>query len=383
MAGIKLLSLSCFFFLLSSCAFGQKKGMQTKIISLPFKNKLWDTTGTKLQFADYKGQKTVKITSSSGPIVAKDLNFTNGTIEFDVQPYDVKGFAPVAIYFRHKNSKESEYLYLRTKKDDTKRNDDDIQYAPVIKGVLMFNAMSAFDGPAPFHNDSWNHIKLVVSGMQMRVYVNDMSKTVLDIARLEANSKTGTIAFEGKAYFANVVVREGDTEGLSPEAGIDPSKHDANYIRRWDVTTPQIMGQGKELIALNLPKDTTKWTPVVAERRGMINLTRNFGSSDTSRFVWLKTIITSAKDQVVKCQLGFCDEIYVFSNKKLIYADKNQFGLPLAKFPDGCMNIDNSTISIPLKQGDNELTIGLVNNFYSWGLMARLQNLNGLTVMEQ
>ena len=56
-------------------------------------------------------------------------------------------------------------------------------------------------------------------------------------------------------------------------------------------------------------------------------------------------------------QLGFCDEVYVFVNKKLIDADKNQFGLPLSKFPNGCLNIENSMINVPLKTGVNEMVI--------------------------
>ena len=375
-----LFSIFSLFFL--SGVIAQKKMLHPKIITLPFCAEVWDTTGTQILFNNYDGQKTVKINESSNRLIAKKTDFSNGTIEFDVQPYDVKGFKPIAIYFRYKDSKQSEYLYFRTKVDDTKRNNDDIQYAPIINGVLMFNAMSAFDGPAAFYNNRWNHVKLVISGMQLRVFVNDMRIPVLDVPYLEAESKSGSIAFEGKAYFANVVTRPGETSGLSSEAGIDYTQHDANYIRNWQITVPQVLAQGKELIVQDLPKNNISWFSIVAERRGMVNVTRKFGSSDTSRFVWLKTIINSIKDQVVQCQFGYTDEVSVFSNNKLIYTGKNQFGLPLAKFPDGCMNIDNSTINIPLKQGKNELIIGLVNNFYSWGIMARLQNLNGIKLME-
>jgi hypothetical protein len=97
----------------------------------------------------------------------------------------------------------------------------------------------------------------------------------------------------------------------------------------------------------------------------------------------LKSTINSTKEQVMQMQLGFCDEVYVFVNKKLVDADKNQFGLPLSKFPDGCLNIDNSTINIPLKQGSNELLIGIVNNFYSWAIVARMRNLNNLSILQR
>jgi hypothetical protein len=377
-------SLLIILFINNSCSAQQKTG-KIKIVNIPSEPAYWDTTATKVKFVNYKGIKAIKMAPHSNEISVKGINFSNGTIEFDTQPIDAetRSSGPIGIYFRQQNAKESEYMYLRTKKDDTKRNDDDIQYAPIVNGVLLFNMMSHFDGPAPVHNKEWNHVKLVVYGMQMRVYVNDMNEPVLEIPRLESNSTTGSIGFDGLAYIANLVIKPNETEGLSPVEGIDPAKHDVNYVRRWDVTSAQLMAQGRELTDQDLPKDTTKWTPIVAERRGVINLSRKFGSSDTGRYVWLKTTINSTKEQVVQMQLGFCDEVYVFVNKKLVDADKNQFGLPLSKFPDGCLNIDNSTINIPLKEGNNELLIGVVNNFYSWAIVARMRNLHNLAILQQ
>lgn len=368
--------------LIYNTSYAQQKTRKEKAIHIPFESTLWDNTSAKAEFVTYKGVKAIKMLPNGGQINLKGLIFTNGTIEFDTQPINAekRGFGPIGIYFRQQNTRESEYLYMRTKKDDSKRDNDDIQYAPVVNGVLIFNMMSAYDGPAPLHNQEWNHVKLVVSGMQMRVYVNDMDEPVLEVPRLESNSQAGTIGFEGLAYFSNLTIKPNAVENLSPFEGIDPTKHDMYYIRQWDITAAKIMDMGKQLTAVDLPKDSTQWTRINAERLGLVNLTRKFGASDTSRYVWLKTTINSTKDQMTQMQLGFCDEVYVFVNNKLVYADKNQFGQPLAKFPDGCLNIDNSLISIPLKTGSNDVLIGVVNNFYSWGIVARLRNLNGITL---
>lgn len=368
--------------LLFCCSCNAQIKNNKKIIVIPFEFSRWDTAGAKMEFVTYKGIKAIKMHPKGGQINLKGTIFTNGTIEFDTQQIDAetRGFGPIGIYFRQQNAKESEYVYLRTKRDDSKRDNDDIQYAPVVNGVLLFNMMSPYDGPAPVHNKEWNHVKLVVSGMQMCVYVNDMNEPVLEIPRLESNSKAGTIGFDGLAYFANLVIKPNDVGNLSPLEGIDPTKHDMNYIRQWDITASRIMGQGKELTTDDLPKDSTQWNKIVAERRGVINLSRKFGASDTGRYVWLKTTINSTKEQVMQMQLGFCDEVYVFANNKLIDADKNQFGLPLAKYPNGCLNIDNSMVNIPLKVGANTLLIGVVNNFYGWGITARLRNLSGITL---
>jgi hypothetical protein len=360
----------------------QQKKDEGKRINIASEPTRWDTTSARAEFVNYKGFKAIRMPSNGGQINLKGLLFSNGTIEFDTQPIDAekRGFGPIGIYFRQKNAKESEYVYLRTKRDDSKRDNNDIQYAPVVNGVLLFNMMSPYDGPAFVHNSEWNHVKLVVSGMQMRVYVNDMKEPVLEIPRLESNSLVGTIGFDGLAYFANLTIRPEAVENLSPLEGIDPTKHDMNFIRQWNLSASRNLGKGKEITLADLPKDSTKWSSITAERRGIVNLSRKFGSSDSVRYVWLKTNITSTKDQVMQMQLGFCDEVYVFVNNKLVATDKNQFGMPLAKFPDGCLDIDNSTISLPLKTGSNILLIGVVNNFSSWGIMSRLRNLNGITL---
>lgn len=53
---------------------------------------------------------------------------------------------------------------------------------------------------------------------------------------------------------------------------------------------------------------------------------KKFGASDTGRYVWLRTTMNSTKDQVLQTQLGFCDEVCVFADNKLIAANKKQFG---------------------------------------------------------
>jgi hypothetical protein len=35
---------------------------------------------------------------------------------------------------------------------------------------------------------------------------------------------------------------------------------------------------------------------------------------------------------------------------------------------------------VPLDAGDNELLVGVANDFYGWGIVARLDSLAGLTL---
>lgn len=387
----KLKQLTLLLLALLSPALVYAQTKPAKPIIIPFESSRFDTTMQKAEFTTYKGVKAMKILPGNKQVVIKDLAFTNGTIEFDTQPVDVSRGAFLSVYFRYQNPNESELVYLRCKPDETEQRNDAIQYAPIIHGVNLWDIMGHFQAPALIHNTDWNHIKLVISGLQMRVYINDMAKATLAVPRLEAGTTTGAIAFDGQAYFANLVIKPNDTEWLSPTEGPDLTDHDINYIRRWDVSASQFLEKGRELIIDDQPKDSTQWQPILAERHGLINLTRKFGGVENNyggvqnknRYVWLKTTIKSAKEQVAKMQLGFSDEVYVFINGGLLYVDKNQYPQPIRKYPDGRLDIANSTFDTPLKAGDNQLVIGVSNYFYGWGIVARLMDLNGITILQK
>ena len=49
-----------------------------------------------------------------------------------------------------------------------------------------------------------------------------------------------------------------------------------------------------------------------------------------------------------------------------------------AKPPEGRLSLDNGSFVLPLKTGDNEIAVAVANNFYGWGLILRLEDLEGL-----
>jgi hypothetical protein len=43
------------------------------------------------------------------------------------------------------------------------------------------------------------------------------------------------------------------------------------------------------------------------------------------------------------------------------------------------LNIENTIIDLPLVEGKNVIKIAIANDFYGWGLVARLDNMHGIT----
>src|SRR5690606_10729860 len=95
----------------------------------------WEFQSGKVDFLKFKGRNAMKISPASGPIVIKDLIFTDGIIEYDVIPAKTE-FAS-AIYFHRKNEKEQEIVYLRVPKMTDPFANEGIQYCPILDGINM------------------------------------------------------------------------------------------------------------------------------------------------------------------------------------------------------------------------------------------------------
>lgn len=363
--------------LLSLTIYGQENKAQTPAINAALKAESWEFQPQKVEFLEYKSKPAMKILPNAGHVILKAVDFTNGTIEFDFEPLDPR-FSTV--YFRWQNAGENECFYLRTQRAGNPRAVDAVQYAPHLSGINIWDMLGHFQGNAAFQKQTWNHIKLVVSGSQMRAYVNSESQPTLAVPQLEGNVTNGRIAFEGEAIIANLVIKPNAVEGLQASAGIDPTDNEPRYLRHWQLSQPVVIPKGIDFSYDLLPKPEAAWTAIEAERRGLINLTRKFGKADARRIVWLKVKLKSATAQNHKLALGFSDEVWVLINGKLLYVDKNWYLHPIRKEPDGRCSIENTSFNLPLIAGDNELLIGVGNDFYGWGLVARLDSLEGLTI---
>lgn len=349
-----------------------QKNTQKTDPRIPLKPENWEVRNAETKFVDHKGVPSIEM--HGGAVIAKNIDFTNGTIEFDVdQP---QGF--VGIYFRRQGDENSEFFYLRGVADPP-RSIDAVQYAPIIKKVNMWDMYPNYQTAADFKRDDWTHIKLVVSGMQMLVYVNDKHAT-LQVPRLEGNTKNGSIAFEGNCFVSNVVVKLNETEGLNPNEGFDPTYNDIRYIRNWQVSQPMPLPRGQELSNDNMPDIQTNWQPITAERGGLVNITRLYGQSDNRRFVWLRSKIVAKTARKLKVDFGFSDEVWVFVNDRTTFVDKNLYGQGMRKKPDGRISIQNAGFEMQLKEGENEVVIGLSNDFYGWGIIAHLDDLEGISL---
>jgi len=150
------------------CAFtivGADIAAQTSITNVAMKAESWEFQPQKVEFLEYKSKPAMKILPGAGPVVLKSLDFTDGAIEFDFEPIDTRF---VTVYFRWQNASENECFYFRMALAGNPTAGDAVQYAPYLGGINLWDMLGHFQGAASFQKQAWNHVKLVVSGAQMR-----------------------------------------------------------------------------------------------------------------------------------------------------------------------------------------------------------------------
>jgi len=351
-------------------------GAYSQTGTVPMSPESFEFTSGTVEFVTFKDRPSIKLAANSGQVAIKGLNFKDGTIEFDVESI-LPGFAQ-SVYFHKKDEKEQEIVYLRVANAGDTLANEAVQYCPYFDGVNMWDMYPNYQAPAPIKKGDWNHIKLVIHGKRMQVYVNGDTSPVLDIPKLEGNYGEGGVSFEGASYISNISVRPDDTGNLSPEEAPDLTRHQSNYLREWAVTEPVVLESGREATREQLPDGDLYKDVITAEREGLINLTRKFGMNQERKVVWLKAVIESASAQANFLDLGFSDEVWVFLNGQMVWVDKNLFQQGAGKYPKGRISVANTRIPLNLKPGKNELTLAVANDFYGWGVIARLGSTDGI-----
>ena len=315
---------------------------------------------------------------NSGTAVLKDTTFGDGTIEFDVETI---GRGMPGIAFRLKDDDTFELLYLRPDPACPAFRAC-MQYAPETHGVMLWDLFPEYQTRAPLRANGWNHIKMVVSGRRMRVFVNDVVAPTLEVGSLEGDAATGGLRLQGPATFANLVITPGAVEGLRPEPVEAPLDADPGLVRRWRLSPVAALPAGKEPSYDDMPGAALDWKTLGTERNGLVNLSRVYGRPyppPNRAVAWVRTTITSDRKQTKKVDIGWTRELWLFVNGRLVYADKNLFDVEAArKFPDARCSLDNGTAMLPLEPGDNEIAVAIANDFFGWGLKLRIEAPEGL-----
>ena len=328
------------------------------------------------------------MTLQSGIAVLENTEFSNGAIEFDMKAL---AFADTGIQFRRKDRDSSEFVYLRADPDCPAANDC-IQYAPITHGLMQWDIYSRYQGSAPISEKGWNHVRIVAAGKRMRVFVNRQPAPSLDVERLQGLSESGGIAFKGPAIFANLLLNPDDIRGLEDDPKRSSGSRDPRIVTEWLVSPPTPAPTTRSPMSSDIPASHT-WKRFVTESDGLANMSREFGPTPTPALVWLKAHVRSNDARAKNVQLGWTRQIWVFVNGSMVYAKDNPYYPEEKRLgPDGRLQIDNATIALPMRKGENEIVVALGNTWqtyqgavkpspYGWGMVMAFADLSDIQLI--
>src|SRR4051812_17881614 len=143
-----------------------------------------------------------------------------------------------------------------------------MQYAPETHGVLLWDLFPQYQTRAQLRENGWNHIRMVVSGRRMNIFVNDATSPTLQVGRLEGDAMKGGLRLQGPGTFANMVITPDVVDGLSPEPAGDPLETDRGLVRNWRLATFSSLPNDKDARYDEMPGAFREWKTISTERNG-------------------------------------------------------------------------------------------------------------------
>jgi hypothetical protein len=351
-----------------SCASGQT-------VTVPFTSDRWNKEGAKSTVETFLGKECILL--SSGTIFLKDLALQDGIIEADISFPQRRGFPGFA--FRMVDKKNFEHFYVRPHQSG---NPDATQYTPVFNnqdGWQLYHG-EGYSKAMPFTFDQWHHIKIDIHGRQAEIYIDDMQKTLIKVTELKRDPQEGTISLMGGGIpvrFANLqyTIRQPVTQAAPPV----PANGTNGVITQWQVSNRvdrKLFEDKKQLTAAF--RSTFTWTTRSSEPSGTINLSKFTQPKDSGNAMVVKLIIESDVEQVKAISFGFSDYVVVYLNDNALYAGRDNFTSRDYRFLGTIGYFD--TLMLPLKKGANELWFVVAEDFGGWGLKAKLEDMNRISL---
>src|SRR5688572_10941738 len=172
-------------------------------------------------------------------------------------------------------------------------------------------------------------VKIVVSGENAEVYINDMTTPALFISELMRETKPGKIGLGAgnfaAAYFSNFSFTPMNNPPLKGKAK-EPETAPAGTILSWMVSG-LIDGKSLEnkyqLTAAD--KQNLDWKKLSSESSGLTNLARIQGLEKDKTTTFARLTIQSESEQVKKFRFGFSDAVKVYFNDRLIYGGNDLY----------------------------------------------------------
>jgi sugar lactone lactonase YvrE len=305
-----------------------------------------------------------------GTAFLRDASFRDGVVEVDVAVTGARSYP--GILFRVASPREFERVYLRPHRAGPAGYPDAVQYVPGFNGIdgwQLYNG-DGFTAAATLPPGEWIRLRLEVKGTQARLFVGDAPRPALEIHDLKRGAGAGTLGLsgprDGSARFSAFRFRADDGLSFEPPPRVDPAP---GLVARWRLSSPfpaRLVDPDRDPATQDLPPLT--FTEVAADASGLVDVARHHGRlGPEPDAVLAKTVIRSEKDELKRFRFGYSDEVTLFLGGKPLFRGDSTYRLRDASFI-GIVGLHDS-VFLPLRKGENEVTLLLVENMGGWGFL--------------
>ncbi len=345
---------------------------------IPFDSNRWTIEAAQHSIQEYEGRQSLFLLG--GFAYLNDVEATDGTMEFDIAFGPERGF--VGAVWRMLDYENHEEFYIRPHQSG---NPDANQYSPVFNRLSAWQLYhgEGYGAPVDYDFDEWIPVKIVFSGAEAEIYIEDMAQPLLVVPELKREVVSGKVGLRVKnfapAYFANFRFTPHANPAQSPKLHGRETKTSAGTITSWQVSSAFSEGslQGKVVLAEAAHGDFT-WDRLECESSGLANFSRLRHLDQGTDCVFARAVVNADQAQVKKLEFGYSDRARVYLNGRLIYEGNNSYRSRDYRYLGSIGFFD--ALHLQFDAGRNELWIAVGESFGGWGLRARFTEPDGLRV---
>jgi hypothetical protein len=347
--------------------------------TVPFSSPRWDTDHRDAEIVSHLGRESLHL--KAGLTWLRDVDFTDGTLEFDVSLTGERGF--LGAVWRLQDKENFEQFYIRPHQSG---NPDANQYTPVFNGLAGWQLYhgEGYAATVKYDPGAWIHVKIVVSGEQAEVYI-DSTEPVLFIPELKRENKPGRIGLSAvggfaSGWFSNFSYEAARSPALKGGA-MRPPDPPAGMIPTWRVSGAFDGSSlaGKTRLTAD-EKGGRSWTRLPSERSGVANLARVQAPGPGKDTVFARVTLRASSGTAQKISFGYSDRVMVYLNDRLIYSGTNAYRSRDYRYLGTIGLFDD--LYLPLEEGDNELWFAVGESFGGWGILARIEARDGVQILD-
>lgn len=346
---------------------------------VPFDSGRWQWNAAESRVVEHLGRKSLYL--RGGSAIVNDAYFTDGIIEFDVAFSRDRGF--MGGIWRVQDPKNYEEFYVRPHQSG---NPDATQYTPVFNGLASWQLYHGdrYTVPLKYRFDEWIHVKIVFGGGQAEIYVDDMERPALFVEELKrplAPGRVGvSVADFGPAHFSNFTFSIIEEPRFKSRPRV-PEKVPDGVISSWQVSDAFRENALEDVLQLSEGElGARRWTRLETERGGLTNFARLRGIHLGKNTVFAKKVIVSDREQIKKLEFGFSDRVSVYLNNRLLFRGDDTYQSRDYRFLGSIGYFD--ALYLPLVAGENELLMAVSEDFGGWGIQAKFESLEGITLQD-